>query len=189
MKKLLLTLAIVASATLSYGQGTIAFGNSIAALVGYKSSPSATRITLPTSIAANYGVFWGTSADSLSLNTGNLGTSSTTSAGIIVAPSVYGLTGSEALQVVYVQIRGWDASYGSDWARARDEGKLFGQTDVRQVTLGPTAGPGQVIWQGAAGTNPNRFNPMTLEIVPEPSTIALGVLGLGSLLFLRRRAK
>jgi hypothetical protein len=187
MKKLLLTLALAAMSTLSYAQGTIAFGNSIAATVKLVSSPGATPVTLPTSVRANFGVFWGTSAGALQLNEGALGTSSTSSAGIIVAPSVYGLNpGSEPLQTVFMQIRGWDASFGNDWAAAQQSGALFGQTDVRQVTLGPTAGPGTVIWQGATGTIATRFNPLVL-VVPEPSTIALGVLGLGSLLLFRRR--
>jgi hypothetical protein len=186
MKKLLLTLALMATATLSYAQGTIAFGNSIAATV--KIDPgTGVAVVLPISVRANFGVFWGTSAGALNLNEGPLGTSSTANAGIIVAPSVYGINpGSEPLQVVFMQIRGWDAAFGNDWAAAQNAGALFGQTDVRQVTLGPTAGPGTVIWQGATGTNPNRFNPLVL-IVPEPSTIALGVLGLGSLLLFRRR--
>ena len=187
MKKLLLTLALMATATLSYAQGTVAFCNSIAATVKYVVGGAA-PVVLPTTVAANFGVFWGTSAGALTLNEGPLGTASTVNAGIIVAPSVYGINpGSQPLQVVFMQIRGWDASFGNDWAAARNAGKLFGETDVRPVTLGPTAGPGTVIWQGATGTNPNRFNPLTLSIVPEPSTIALGVLGLGSLLLFRRR--
>jgi len=59
---------------------------------------------------------------------------------------------------------------------------LVGETDIRPVTLAPTAG---AVWQSATGTFPNRFTP--LIIVPEPSTIALAVLVLGSLPLFRRR--
>jgi hypothetical protein len=132
---------------------------------------------------------WGTSANDLGLNVGPLGTSSTITAGIIVAPSVYAISGTEPLQTVFLQIRAWDAAFGTDWAAAQAAGYFFGQTDVRQVTLGPTAGPGTVIWQGATGTNPNRFNPLYLPIIPEPSTVILGALGVGSMLLFCRRRK
>jgi hypothetical protein len=49
--------------------------------------------------------------------------------------------------------------------------------------LGPESlSPGTVIW---SGTDPTKFQ--ALNLVPEPSTIALAVLGLGSLLLFRRR--
>jgi hypothetical protein len=134
----------------------------------------------------NFGVF----VNGSQVPVPTLGVNSTTTAGIIVAASVYGIPGTDPGQVVGLQIRGWSASFGTDWlAASRSDHALYGETDVRQVTLGATAGPGAVIWQTASGTNPNRFNPLALlvPLVPEPSTIALGVLGLGSLLLFRRR--
>jgi len=67
---------------------------------------------------------------------------------------------------------------------------MYGETAIRQVTLGPTAGPGAVIWQTATGTNPNRFYPMLVSTLacPEPSTLALGALGGLFLLLLRRKS-
>jgi hypothetical protein len=187
MKKLLLTLALVATTAASYAQGTIAFGNTIASRVKYVVG-SAAAIDLPTTVRANFGVFWGTSADNLTLNAGPLGTSSTSSAGIIVGAGTYAIANSSELQTVFMQIRGWDAAFGNDWAAAKAAGNvLWGQTDVRQVTLAATLGPGTAIWQSATATDPKKFGPMTLSIVPEPSTIALGVLGLGSLLLFRRK--
>jgi hypothetical protein len=188
MKKILLTMALVAAATMSYGQGTIAFGNTIASRVKYVSAPGAAAIDMPTSVRANFGVFFSTSsANDLQLGNPALGVSSTTSAGIITAAGTYAINGGPELATVFMQIRGWDASFGSDWAAARDAGALFGQTDVRSVTLASALGPGTAIWQSATATDPKKFNPITLSIVPEPSTIALGVLGLGSLLLFRRR--
>jgi len=192
MKKFVTTLAVLGMAIASYAQGTIAFGNTIASRVQYKSSPSAAPVNLPTTVAAVFGVFWGTSADNLRLNDGapgNLGVSSTSNAGIIVAPGTYQIAGSDGSgdQTVFMQIRGWDASFGANWQAAQQAGALFGETDIRQVRLAATLGPGTAIWQGSTGTDPAKFRPITLTVVPEPSTIALGVLGLGSLLFLRRR--
>jgi hypothetical protein len=87
-----------------------------------------------------------------------------------------------------MRIKGWDAAYGSDWRAAQSAGARFTQTDVRQVTLAATLGPGTVIWQGATGTNPNKFLPLRF-MIPEPSTVFLGALGLGSMLLFRRRGK
>jgi hypothetical protein len=64
-------------------------------------------------------------------------------------------------------------------------GQFVGRTEVKQVTLAAGAGPGTVTWSSTP--NANRFSPLVVTIVPEPSTIALGVLGLGSLLLFRRR--
>jgi len=100
---------------------------------------------------------------------------------MVNAPSVFGLPGTQGGQVVSLQIRVWDAAKGTEGWRTG----IYAQTAVAQVTLGPTAGPGTVIWQTASGTFTTRFTP--LNLVPEPSTITLAVLGLGSLLLFRRR--
>jgi hypothetical protein len=132
----------------------------------------------------NFGVF----VNGSQVPVPTLGVNSTTTAGIIVAASVYAIPGTDPGQIVGLQIRGWSAAWGTDWlAASRAAVAVYGETDVRQVTLGATAGPGAVIWQTATGTNPNRFLPLDFRVVPEPSTIALDVLGLGSLLLFRRR--
>jgi len=184
MKKLLLTLALAAAVTAAYAQGTVQFVNS-----------ALTRVTqqgignVPTTAAFNYGLFWGTSQTGPFTLVQPLGTSSTATAGLIGggAGAVYAVTGSTEGQSVWLQVKGWDASFGNDWLAASTGGLWFGQTDVRQVTLGPTAGPGTVIWQTASGTNPNRFNPLVLLPVPEPSTLALAGLGAAALMIFRRR--
>lgn len=91
--------------------------------------------------------------------------------------TVFPLPGTEGGQTVSLQIRAYQ----------NDPLCQVGATRVAQVNLGPTAGPGTVIWQGVTGTNPNRFTSMLLYPCPEPSTIALGVLGLAGLFLVRRR--
>lgn len=184
MKKTLLTLALVALTTVaSYAQGTIAFGNS--ALTRVTVRDRATGVVRGNATAADgltIAVFFGAAGSSTLTEVVQQGTKATigTTDGVMInAPSVFGITGTDAGQVVSLQIRAWDTATGGQ--------RMFGQTDIRQVTLAPTAGPGAVIWQGATGTNPNRFTPLVVEIIPEPSTIALAVLGLGSLLLFRRR--
>ena len=102
--------------------------------------------------------------------------------GIMVGlPSVLALPGTEAGQVVSLQVRGcnvlgWNA-----------------YSDVKQITLGPAEGPGTGIWRG--GPSPNHFSALVVapgmpivNCIPEPSTIALGAVAGASLLFRVRKS-
>ena len=178
MKKLLLTLALAVTTTLCHGQGIIAFGNS--ALTKVRICDNGNFRNPTSSEGLVFGVFVNGSETPAGPVVG-IGAN----AGIINAPSVYALAGTYEGEIVSLQIRAWDG--GLDWRQAR---LYYGETDVRQVTLGPTAGPGQVIWQTASGTNPNRFLPLTIYLdypCPEPTTLALGALAGLSLLFCRRK--
>ena len=188
MKKTLLTLALVALTTVaSYAQGTIAFGNSALTRVQVRELGASTTRNALTTDGLGFYVFMGpagiTDVNSSALTRveqPGLAAAIGTTAGVMVnAPSVFGLPGTDGGQVVSLQIRAWDIATGGQIAE--------GRTAVAQVTLGPTAGPGTVIWQTATGTFTTRFTPLVVTIVPEPSTIALAVLGLGSLLLFRRR--
>jgi len=131
-------------------------------------------------------VFWGATADQLQLNTGLLGTASAANAGLItvgVPGAPYVIEGGAVGAKVFMKVAGWTASFGRDFAGAQVRGEYWGETQVREVTLAPTAGPATVIWSTVDVT---KFAPLRLDIVPEPSVIALGALGLGAL-FLRRR--
>jgi hypothetical protein len=184
MKKLLFTLALAALATSTYAQGTIQIANN----AGTRFRINGAIPTAGTFPALSFGVFVGQTADSLSAEavggTG-LGRSATT-AGLITSdnPQAHQLTGFAGGTTVFVQIRAWEARLGNDWRAAQAGDGLFGQTDVRQVTLGPPSGPGTVVW---SSTDLTKFQAINLTVVPEPSTIALAVLGLGSLLLFRRR--
>ena len=187
MKKFLLTVGLIAMTTLSHGAGAI-----------FLASGPLYRYSIPgisdlTTIPLSFGVFWGTTVENLSTSPVlPLGFSSTERSGFLEHPQInnantYPIPGSEPLQTVFMQIRGWDASFGIDWNGARNSGALFAETDVRQVTLLHDIGPAQVIWQSPDRTNPNRFYP--LVFIPEPSTIALGLLGAGLLLVARRAGR
>ena len=188
MKKTLLTLAFAALATVaSYAQGTITFANTTLSRVTMNSLAAPTvYANVPLSAPIVYGVFWGQSADSLALNTGDLGTASATSAGIIGATSPYQIAGGAVGSTVFMKIAGWTSSFGRDFAAAKSTpGAFYGETGVRSITLAATAGPGTVIW---SSSNTALFQPLKLDVViPEPSVIALGVLGVGALLLRRRK--
>ena len=180
MKKLLFTLILASAAvSLAHGQGTIAFGNSALTRITIRPWPDGTlRNCLPVDNLV-VGAFYGpaNSPGSQLVLVPGLATIGSTAGVMINAPSVYALPGTEAGEIVSLQIRAWYASFGTDWQAAKDSGYYFAETDVRQVTLGPTAGPGTVIWQSATGTNPNRFNPLGPIVgIPEPSTLALAML-------------
>jgi len=83
------------------------------------------------------------------------------------------------------QIRAWNNVGGTigTWAAALALPAVSrGASEI--VSVGPLGGTGQPAATDPALVGMTSFN---LHIVPEPSAIALGVLGLGTLMFLRRR--
>lgn len=176
MKKTLLTVALMAMAAVSsFAQGTIAFGNSALTRVLVAETPGGATRNATAGDNLSISVWFGPAGSGRDALT-KVGDSASigTTAGVMVgAPSVFALPGTSPNDVVSLQIRAEGGGYA-------------GETKIAQVTLGQTAGPGAVIWQTASGTVASRFTPLIVT-VPEPSTIALGVLGLGSLLLFRRR--
>jgi len=198
MKKLLLTLALVAVSALSYGQGTIQFQNGNFTRATLISATGVSLGNVPVGTQLSFGLFAGADAASMSLlPVGELGAMGTV-AGIFLAPSglLYQVPGFGPASRPFLQVRAWSSQF-TDWRQAKAAfdnnvaGTMFGETDIRQIGtlgLGPSSGPGVSLWQTAAQTNPNLLNPIIVRTaVPEPSMIALGVLGLGSLLLFRRR--
>jgi len=120
MKKLYLTIGLAGVATLAHGQGTIAFGNSALTRINIRSYPDGTvRNCLP-SDNLFIGVFYGPTGatpEQLILVPG-LATIGSTAGVLVNAPSVFALPGTEAGQIVSLQIRAWYSSFGTDWQRA-----------------------------------------------------------------------
>jgi hypothetical protein len=131
----------------------------------------------------NFGVFAGLTADTLTLQP-VLWTNNSTG-GLISGENVqaYPVSGFEPDSTAFIQVRGWESTFGTDWERARAEG-LFGETDIKPFVLGPAPGPGTVVW---SATDPTTLH--GIDLVPEPSTIALVGLGLGCLLLCCRKRK
>jgi len=77
---------------------------------------------------------------------------------------------------VTVQMRAWEASGGTSYEAAVASGKLYGTSNPvnLQVAVAPNTPPDMVGLQSFA-------------LIPEPSTLALGVLGAAAF-FLRRRS-
>jgi hypothetical protein len=171
MKKSFIILSLICCTLASaVAQGTIAFGNNVGSRFRILDVPGGRNITAEDGFS--FGVFFGpagTFAEGLQQAPGTRMIGPSTP-GILTDASLFTIPGTEAGQVVSLQIRVLDS-----------RGNTIGNTDVRQVTLAQPLGPGTVIWQGPSGTNPNRFHPIVL--LPEPSTIALWAMAGVVLLF------
>lgn len=193
MKRFILTLGIaILTAAGASAQGTINFGNGIPSRVQFRDLLGGTH---PVAFPFNVAVYFAETPGEWQGPVLPLGRS-ISSTGDFTGPAILQIPGTEAGQVVSMQIYAWNAQFGDDPYQAWLAGAGTAATDVRQVELGMTAGPGTIIWQGEGGTNPNRFTPLTFwnsgfggpppPVVPEPSTLTLGALG-GLLLLLRCR--
>ena len=199
------------SAIAAFPQGTVFFSNGgfqkISWGIMYSDPRSWTVVpTIPGLL--NFGLFYGTGATQPATLTflGSIsGVNSATNAGLIVNTSGKPIT---ALPIpgthpgetdVWVQIAGWSASFGTDWAAAQAASYVipdtyFGASKVVNVApnaygLGPTTGPGAIIWQTATGTDPNKIAGgfAVYYVVPEPSATAMLGLGIAAVSILRRR--
>ena len=170
MKKALLTLAAIAMVGSSYAQGTITFANFSNPILLPGGSPADSSYTVglfkasdlsaplaTTTIFQNTGLFQYDGPD-------------------IVVP------GTVAQQTVSLTVRAWQTSSGSFAANGiKGEG-----TFTSQPLGGANPVPGGV---PPAFTAPDLtgFQGFTMVNVPEPSTYALGIAGLGALAMMRRR--
>lgn len=159
MKRLLLTLVFITAASFAHGQGTVALANSALTRVQMLDAQSGATAPVPVSISLNYGLF----VNGSTVPVMPLGTSSTTAAGIIVAPLAFVVPGVTPGQQVPAQVRGWAAEFGTDWQTAKALGAVYGETDVRLIVLGEMSGPGAVIWQSTTGPSTNRFYPLVVS--------------------------
>jgi hypothetical protein len=156
----------------------------------------------------NFGLFYGTGATqpaNLTFLGSISGVNSTTIPGLIVNTSGNSITslaipGTHPGETdVWVQIAGWSASFGTDWASAEAAshvilGDYFGMSAIINVApnaggLGPAIGPGAIIWQTASGTDPTRIADWfaVFTDIPEPCTLALFGFGVAVVLIFRRR--
>jgi len=86
-------------------------------------------------------------------------------------------------EAIAFQIRAWTFSAGETYELATDPLAYKGVSAIGQVT--PTTGTALV--PALFGTGPGQIGGFSLQPIPEPSTIALGLLGLGAIALFRRR--
>jgi len=194
MKKLLLISALAALTSLSsYGQGSVTFANTSTSLVRLKDGTAVPRNAVGGTYVAEllYAAdgsvpFGNPTADAafgaVATRVGATASFSTPAAGVfsgggrtitsITPPGGFGL----------FQARVWDTRAGTTFQEAalNTQMELGYSAVVRVDTADPTALP--LPTPAALG-----LSGFTLSVIPEPSTIALGLLGVGTLLMLRRR--
>ncbi len=89
------------------------------------------------------------------------------------------IPGIAAGSTAWIQVRVWDSTKGADYATAKAAGSPYGDSNTFQLTLGGAGQPPSVP-AVLAGLQP-------FALVPEPSTIVLGMLGAAALLLRRRK--
>ena len=201
MQKTFTTILLLSSAVAAFAQGTINFQNSfltpITLRVHYADGTFSSSAVPTTPGLVDYGVFYGTSAGSLTLAS-PLIPNSTAAAGLVAAPTTaFAIPGSNPGDTTwFIQVKGWSATYGTDWQTAQTDfsshaGIIWGTSSIAGgFALGPAAGPGYAIWQDRYGTNPAKIGAFTLYenlLIPEPSTMALLSSGVVAVLIFRRR--
>jgi hypothetical protein len=173
MKKLLVTLAAVLISASSFAQGTVNFNNR-----------NLTRPDGTTYHAPILGNTVGATAQLVQIGAGGAVTPLTPTHTFRAAPNNQFLTGNLIVEIpgvaagtvgTVVRMRAWQ---GASYDAAAEKG------ESANITLGALGGTPA---SGPPLTPPNLDGLESFTVVPEPSTIALGVLGAAALLLRRRK--
>lgn len=171
MKKLIVIIACLATSAATWAQGTVNFTNETidfsAPILGLDGQP------LPAGAQYMASLWIGSDAGSLSSVAStqiNIGGGIFDGGAVTVASFAPGAS-------VVAQVRSWDSTTGADWATAA----IRGESNNINITL------------GGAGNPPSLPTDLvgleSFQLVPEPSTFALGILGIGAMLVARARRK
>lgn len=174
MKKLLLTAAAMMVAVGVYAQGSVNFAN-------FASGVDAPVFDVDNTTALDGNTYMAqlyAGADEASLAPVGAAVPFLSGAGAgYWAPTARQIASVAPGSPAAVQVRAWNTTTGADW----DSALIRGESAVLTVTTGGAGAPPSL---PAVMTGLESFS---LVVIPEPSTIALGVLGAAALLFARRR--
>jgi hypothetical protein len=188
MKKLLLAAIFTCAAVTAFAQGQLNFANDTTTRL-----MNGAGANFPPANSATYkaGIYWG----SVGTAEGSLNLLPASSNGVTTTWSPFsgifngGTATFPTLGQIAVQIRVWGANY-ADYAAAILAGapEGTGKGIIQLITLGnpnsiPPGTPTSLVSPGGTDTPFQRF----AIVVPEPSSIALGLLGLGAIVLFRRR--
>jgi MYXO-CTERM domain-containing protein len=190
MKKLLLLAALLGTTGSVLAQGTVAFSN-----LGL-----ANTYKISTNNLGNTGFMQGANSFRIGLYAGAAGTpaSGLTLVGLATNQANAALAGQftggnpftvnglgGAGTTIAFQLRGWSFANGLSYEEAMTApGALLGVSGLGSTVMGGGTTPPGALW---TVTNPNGITGFEVSGVPEPSSIALGLLGLGAIALFRRR--
>lgn len=193
MKKLLVTLACVAFSVSSYAQGFVNFNTGYSTVKATVTDLTTGQLASGTAYFAQLYAADGANAAESSLTakgspvnfktgttSGYVQTSGTTSLGTAVSSSVQV---SATAGIVTVEVRAWGALLGGNAVTSYEDavaanGGVFGHSNAINVqSAGALSSPPYLVG----------LQSFTVNGVPEPTTIALGVMGAAALLFRRRK--
>jgi hypothetical protein len=190
MKKLIPLLVLLGGTSAAFAQGTVLFDNGV--LVGrpevtdpYVYAPGGTTrlVNAPGADTLRVQLLYGATADSLTPHTalGRFRPSTSTSGG-----TWRGLDAADTLNrslpiggvgsTIFLQVRAWDATTAN---LTYDQASLRGASTVFSYT--------QTLSSPPATADTFMLNFEGFSLVPEPSVIGLGIIGVGALFMLRRR--
>jgi hypothetical protein len=181
MKKALLTLAAVAMAGSAYAQGTILFSN--ADLTGPTGTYNAI-IKMPDGVANadssfSVGLFLGATQLATDTIFGTTGLFLGSGDAVVVPGNNTGSTPT-------LTVKAWETSAGS-YDAAVTGNKIRGELSFTTRALGGPNPSGPATVPADMGNFGNPATGIGFVMVPEPSTYALGIAGLGALAMMRRR--
>jgi len=180
MKKLIPFLVLLAGATIAMAQGTVNFANSVTfattadRLVRNPDGTPATGslTTDPATLVAQ--LYYGANAGSLTAHTATPARFRPGSTGLWLG-GARTLTGFAPGTTLTLEVRAWDMRTGATWETAAIRGNSG--TFTYTIPLDPLSPPAAYFMEGMRG----------FTLVPEPSVIGLGLIGVGALFMLRRR--
>jgi len=176
MKKTMCVLALLLASASAFAQGTVNFNNKV----------TASAINAP--VYAPDGVTGLAGAAYLAQLYAGADANSLAPVGVAVVFKVNGYFGGGAVSTSLnpatggtFQVRAWEAAGGATYDAAVAAGRPFGKSDTFVIAkLGdPAASP--------PGLPVDLVGLKSFSLVPEPSTVALGVLGAAALLAFRRK--
>jgi hypothetical protein len=179
MKKLLILSACVLATAGALAQGTVNFANTPTTLI----TSLSTGLGVPTgsmTVGLYYGVVGTTDPTIMTLlkTTGIAPVLGRYTGGTVTTPAT---TAGGAAAVF--EVRAWSGAYASYEAAVAAGNSIVGRSGLVNVAV--TGNPAGVPPTAPAGLGAPAFT--VANVVPEPSTIALGLLGLGALLIRRRK--
>jgi hypothetical protein len=188
MKKLIPFLALTVLATGAYAQGVITFANNvITPNTPYVLDTAGARLT-GTQYASQ--LYYGASASSLAAHTAapnrfRAAGSSLAGTWATTTGANRTLTGGGVGVPVFAQVRVWDLNQFATYEAAVAGGGIIGTSTIftyNQRLSSPPATTDTYMTDGSG-------NPLfqSFSLVPEPSVIGLGIIGVGALFMLRRR--